>query len=402
MTDIIAPPTISAFPPAPQPTDTPTEFDAKAFAKVNADVVFVPQANALAANVYNNATATFERSVIAQAAATTATTQADAAMGYRNQAGASASAAAVSATTAGTHASTAAAALASMQVMYLGSKAVNSHPTTDNMGNPLQSGALYTNVGTNAALNKRGWWWDGAAWQLAWGDITGVYMPTTGGTFTGHITVPANATGNQAPRANEVTPRATATFTNTALMADAPLGVWVGYETGAGDGADWPPSGGSTFSWWNVITFGVAGRKSQMAMQALGISPVKGAVWVRGQQDSTWSPWQRLLGDQTTIERVVTAVQSGSSYAPDPASGTVHQLTVNAACTISPVMPRLGDQFTIKAQFSGGAWPLTFAANVRPPTGSAPTYTAAQILTLVFECSRAGIWDLSYGPVRAV
>ena len=89
MTDIIAPPTISAFPPAPQPTDTPTEFDAKAFAKVNADVVFVPQANALAANVYNNATATFERSVIAQAAATTATTQADAAMGYRNQAGAS-------------------------------------------------------------------------------------------------------------------------------------------------------------------------------------------------------------------------------------------------------------------------------------------------------------------------
>ena len=39
MTDIIAPPTISAFPPAPQPTDTPTEFDAKAFAKVNADAV---------------------------------------------------------------------------------------------------------------------------------------------------------------------------------------------------------------------------------------------------------------------------------------------------------------------------------------------------------------------------
>ena len=32
MTDIVTPPTIDALPPAPQPTDTPAEFDGKAFA----------------------------------------------------------------------------------------------------------------------------------------------------------------------------------------------------------------------------------------------------------------------------------------------------------------------------------------------------------------------------------
>jgi hypothetical protein len=396
MTDIIAPPTISAFPPAPQPTDTPTEFDAKAFAKVNADVAFVPQANALASNVFSNATAANERANAAAGSASGASGSASAAAGSASAASGSASAAAGSASSASTSASNAAASYTSMQKLYLGPK--SSPPTTDNQGGALALGAWYVNTTLGSWF-----WWNGSNWVLGMSDVAGSFVPLAGGVnMSGYLGVPAGATGNQAPRANEVTPRATATFTNAALMADAPLGVWAGYETGAGDGADWPPSGGSTFSWWNVITFGVAGRKSQMAMQALGISPVKGAVWVRGQQDSTWSPWQRLLGDQTMIERVVTAVQSGSSYAPDPASGTVHQLTVNAACTISPVTPRLGDQFTIKAQFSGGAWPLTFAASVKPPTGSAPTYAAGQILPLIFECSRTGIWDLSYGQVRAV
>ncbi|WP_336695618.1 hypothetical protein [Delftia acidovorans] len=400
MTDIVTPPTISALPPAPLATDTPTEFDAKAFAMVAAQVGFVPQANALASNVFGNATAAFERTAIAQAAALTATTQADAAMGYRNQAGNSATAAAGSATNAAASATTSLGAYTQLQALYLGSK--TSIPTTDNQGNPLQTGAMYTNIGTNPALKNRGWWWDGTTWQLAWGEFTGSYMPVTGGNFLGHISVPTGATGAQVPRADAVTLRAATTYTKSALMADAPLGVWAGYETDSGDGADWPPTGGSIFSWWNVITFGIAGRKSQMAIQALGISPVKGAVFVRGQQDSTWSAWQRLLGDQSMIERVVTAVQSGSTYAPDPAAGTLHQLTVNAACTISPVTPRLGDQFTIKAQFSGGAWPLTFAANIKPPLGSLPEYAANQILPIIFECSRAGIWDMSFGQVRAV
>ena len=134
MTDIVTPPTISALPPAPLATDTPTEFDAKAFAMVAAQVGFVPQANALASNVYNNATAAFERTAIAQAAASAASGSASAAAGSASAASGSASAAAGSASTASSAAGTATAALTSMQVMYLGSKAVTSHPTTDNMG----------------------------------------------------------------------------------------------------------------------------------------------------------------------------------------------------------------------------------------------------------------------------
>jgi len=289
-----------------------------------------------------------------------------------------------------------------MQVMYLGSKAVNSHPTTDNMGNPLQAGALYTNTGTNAALNKRGWWWDGAAWQLAWGDITGVYMPTTGGTFTGHINVPAGATGSQAPRASEVTSRTTASFDHNTPMSAAPYNQWSFFTSGVAAGSDWPPGHSSTNA-WNVITCGFATRATQYATQDIDIGAgLQGWTFTRSLHDTTWSPWSRVITDTSFIERVVTATASGGTYAPDPKSGTVHQVTVTAACTISPVAPRLGDQLTVKVQFSGGAWPLTFTASVKPPTGSAPTYTAAQILTLVLECSRAGIWDLSYGPVRAV
>lgn len=398
--------TLSAIPEFPALADRAAGvYNSKAYAfgsHMGTPGPFVAQINALAANVNNNALETFALSQLAEAAKIAATTQADAAMGYRNQAGASASAAAVSATTAGTHASTAAAALASMQVLYLGSKAVNSHPATDNMGNPLQAGALYTNTGTNAALNKRGWWWDGAAWQLAWGDITGVYMPTTGGTFTGHINVPAGATDNQAPRASEVTSRTTASFDHNTPMSAAPYNQWSFFTSGVAAGSDWPPGHSSTNA-WNVITCGFASRATQYATQDIDIGAgLQGWTFTRSLHDTTWSPWSRVITDTSFIERVVTATASGGTYAPDPKSGTVHQVTVTAACTISPVAPRLGDQLTVKVQFSGGAWPLTFAASVKPPTGSAPTYTAAQILTLVLECSRAGIWDLSYGPVRAV
>ncbi len=86
MTDIVSPPTIDPLPPAPLPTDTPAEFNSKGFATVAAQVVFVPQANALAANAYQNATAANERAAAAATAANTATQQADLAMGYRNTA----------------------------------------------------------------------------------------------------------------------------------------------------------------------------------------------------------------------------------------------------------------------------------------------------------------------------
>lgn len=401
MTDIIAPPTISAFPPAPQPTDTPTEFDAKAFAKVNADVAFVSQANALASNVFNNATAAFERTAIAQAAATAASGSASAAASSASGAAGSASAAASSATLAGTHASTATAALTAMQVMYLGSKAVNSHPTTDNMGNPLQAGALYTNVGTNAALNKRGWWWDGAAWQLAWGDITGVYMPTTGGTFTGHINVPANATGNQAPRANEVISRKV-----TQLLIDGTDLNSLPEENNfyAGQNLVNAPPSGDTWHYVQQTRFSSANYILQESFGVTADTP----EYFRRKINGVWGIWRRVIDTLAFMERVKTAYTgSGAptkSYVAVPAEGSIHHLIVEYNTQLSIAAPRNpGDQITVRLQFFGAAWPVTFAADIRLPFGvSLPVYTDGQILTITFVYTRAGYWDAFYAGVHAV
>ncbi|WP_157836567.1 hypothetical protein [Paracidovorax oryzae] len=76
MTDIVSPPVITAMPPAPQPTDTPSDFKAKAFASVAAQAAFVPQVNALGANVFQNAAAAVESAAAAAGSAATAATQA--------------------------------------------------------------------------------------------------------------------------------------------------------------------------------------------------------------------------------------------------------------------------------------------------------------------------------------
>lgn len=412
MTDIIAPPTISAFPPAPQPTDTPTEFDAKAFAKVNADVAFVPQANALASNVFNNATATFERSVIAQAAASAASGSASAAAGSASAASGSASAAASSASTASSAASSATGALAAMQVMYLGSKAVNSHPATDNMGNPLQAGAMYTNTGTNAALNKRGWWWDGAAWQLAWGDITGVYMPTTGGTFTGHINVPAGATGNQAPRASEVMLKAQEAWGKEKLMGDLGVGYAL-MNTSTGRGADWPIEGyDENFQAWNVTTSGSASRMVQTATQMFwtdGSYRTQGSTWMRCRHDSTWGEWSRVITDRTAMDRQVTVnVPSGTTtYDLDPGLGGSHVVTINGTCTFNLPSPRqLGDAVTAHVISAGAIRPIVLSSNVVLPKDSTGAvlpfqqYPANGMVTLLFKALRPGQWECFYGGVH--
>ncbi|TQL83075.1 hypothetical protein [Delftia sp. HK171] len=414
MTDIVTPPTISALPPAPLATDTPTEFDAKAFAMVAAQVGFVPQANALASNVFNNATAAFERTAIAQAAASAASDSASAAAGSASAANGSASAASSSASTASSAAGTATAALTAMQVMYLGSKAVNSHPTTDNVGNPLQAGALYTNTGTNAALNKRGWWWDGAAWQLAWGDITGVYMPTTGGTFTGHINVPANATGTQAPRANEVMARAPEAWGKTKPMSELQPG-WALMTTTTGRGTDWPPETYDNGSQaWLVETTGSATRAKQVATQILTTTPdyvsrVQGSTWQRVLQDTTWSAWDRVITAKTAMDQQVTAnVPAGTtSYIVDPGAGGVHTVTINASCRFDlPTGRQFGDQVTLNVVSAGAIRAITFSGNVGLPVDGSgallpfPQYPANGLLTLVFTFNRAGRWECFYAGVH--
>lgn len=392
MTDIVTIPDV--LPISPYPALGSINFNNEAYAYATSVPPAVARMREIAVACWTNATAAQERASSAAGSASGAAGSASAAAGSASAASGSASAAAGSASTASSAASTASASLAAMQVMYLGSKAVNSHPTTDNLGQPLQAGAMYTNTGTNAALNKRGYWYDGAAWLLAWGDITGQYMPTTGGVFTGHVSGPSGATGAQHPQAQEVVPRNVVVLPNAtdlnslantlmAYVANATVinvpvadGYWY-VQHFPGDGANW------------------SSQRAQSMDRTLG-------SFVRYKKSGTWSAWSRVIDDATFIEKVTTQT-AASSYTANPATASVHHVTITAACTISLTAPRdLGDQLTLKAQFSGGAWPLTFGSSIKVPVGGAPNYTANQILTLVFECSRANIWDLSYGQVRPV
>jgi len=285
-------------------------------------------------------------------------------------------------------------ALTAMQVMYLGSKAVNSHPTTDNMGNPLQAGALYTNTGTNAALNKRGWWWDGAAWQLAWGDITGVYMPTTGGTFTGHINVPAGATGNQAPRASEVVSRKVTAAASGTNLDSLPLvnGVWTG------QGLVNAPSTESV--WWYVEQ--IAHEANYVTQTAWGLTD-QTPKYFRNQIGGVWQAWRQIIDSANFIEKGVSSeLAAGTgSYSVNPATASLHYVAINAACTFNLVAPRrIGDQLSLHVESKGAVRAITFSANVKPPVGAFPVYSAGQIVSMAFFCLRAGYWDLFRSEVR--
>ncbi len=408
MTDIIAPPTISAFPPAPQPTDTPAEFDVKAFAKVNADVAFVPQANALASNVFNNATAAFERTAIAQAAASAASGSASAAAGSASAASGSASAAAGSASSASTSAGNAAASYAAMQKLYLGAKTAN--PTTDNQGNALQVGAWYTYIGTDPTYKGVWLWWDGATWNPGIGPVAATLMPKTGGVFSGYASGPAGASGTQFPQAQEVVPRASAYFGTTALMADAPPGTVGYYESETGGGADWPKVITTSIHAWLVETWSRSGVRSvQYASFTLSGNPASGTVWRRYQGQSGWSAWDLVIAGRTMMSPpVVVNVPSGTaSYSLDPSLGSDHVVTINAACTVNLPTPRmLGDSVAAHIVSAGAVRPVTLSSNVVLPKDSTGAilpfqqYPADGMATLLFKALRAGQWECFYGGVH--
>lgn len=108
MTDIVSPTPITALPPAPQPTDTPAEFNTKGFATVAAQVAMIPQINTAAAQTNQNAVAADERAVAADASKSAAQDAAGTATAKAGEAAASATASAGSATAASTSASNAA------------------------------------------------------------------------------------------------------------------------------------------------------------------------------------------------------------------------------------------------------------------------------------------------------
>ena len=149
---------ITPLPPAPLPTDTPTEFNAKAFDLVAALDDFVTETNATAVAVDADATAAdadaatattkaSEASASATLASNWATKTDGAVAGGEYSAKKHATDAASSASAALTSANNAAASYDSFDDRYLGAK--GSDPATDNDGNALLTGAIYWNTGAN-------------------------------------------------------------------------------------------------------------------------------------------------------------------------------------------------------------------------------------------------------------
>ncbi|WEL99699.1 MULTISPECIES: hypothetical protein [Delftia] len=390
MTDIVTIPDV--LPISPYPALGSINFNNEAYAYATSVPPAVSRMREIAVACWTNATAAQERANSAAGSASAASGSASAAAGSASAASGSASAAAGSASIASSAAGTATTALTAMQVMYLGSKAVNLHPETDNMGNPLQAGALYTNTGTNASINKRGWWWDGLAWQLAWGEFTGAYLPITGGVLQGHLSVPAGATGNQVPRANEVMPRAAAYYSTATPMSASPPGTVGFFESTTGGGTDWPMQGSLTVHGWVVETWDRGGvRTVQTATFAMASgSLAQGTQFRRYQVDGVWYPWARAVSDLDFREKVYatnTGVGPGDAkvYYLDPSKGSIHQLTVQYNTYFTGALRGLGDQITLRLKFSGGAWPISFNTNFRFPAGAGfPTYASGQTLTMTF------------------
>jgi hypothetical protein len=159
--------TIPALPAAPSPTDTPAEFNTKAFAFLAALDPWGDAADALAVTMDGYADAAIAAAASADTDAGTATTQAGIATTKAGEA-------AASAVTAGNAATSAAASFDSFDDRYLGAK--TSDPSLDNDGNALITGALYFNSSVGEMRVRTA----GGTWVAA-------YIPASGYLTTGDI-----------------------------------------------------------------------------------------------------------------------------------------------------------------------------------------------------------------------
>lgn len=373
-------------------------FNQEAYAYGTAMPGVTTRLREIAAACRECALAAREDAMSAEASRMQSAQQADQAMSYRNQAANSATAAAGSASTASTHASNAVGAYTQMQALYLGAK--TSNPVKDNQGNALQLGAWYTYVGTDPALKGVWLWWDGAGWNPGIGPVVGTLMPKSGGKFTGYASGPEGATGEQFPQAQEVVPRAVAYFDKSTPMSAAPKGVVAFFESGDGGGTDWPYRTNVGIHGWMVETWDRGGSRSvQEATFTLSGFLSTYSKFRRYRHDANWSAWAREISDLDFRERVVTTntgVGPGAAklYFVDPKVGSIHHVIVEYNTHFAQALRDFGDQATLRMQFSGGAWPVSFGADIRFPVGvSMPTYTTGQIVTVTFVWTRAGYID---------
>lgn len=199
--------TIPALPAAPSPTDTPAEFNTKAFAFLAALDPWGDAADALAVTMDGYADAAAASASSADTDAATATTQAGIATTKAGEA-------AASAVTAGNAATSAAASFDSFDDRYLGAK--TSDPSLDNDGNALITGALYFNssVGEMRVRTSGGTW--AAAYIPAEGYLTDGDIGSTVQAYDADLTTWA---GKTAPTGDAVGTSDTQTLTNKTVEA---------------------------------------------------------------------------------------------------------------------------------------------------------------------------------------
>ncbi|MFN7155087.1 MAG: pyocin knob domain-containing protein [Acidovorax sp.] len=349
MTDIVIPDTIDALPAAPQPSDTPVDFDSKAFALLGAQVAMVAQFNGAAADTYQNATAANERAVAAAASA-------GAAAAAESTATAAAGTASAAADTAITKASEASASAIAASKLNLGNKATP--PTVDNQGDPLLAGATYYDT----TLNK---WrvWSGSAWAEGISALAGVssFNGRTGAIDDGVVLhIPAGSVDLNAITASGF--YSFGTVTNGPGVADSQLIVSRGGDTAT-----------------QIVVDKATGAMFVRAASALSGTPV-------------WTAWRRVA----LHADVVVALAGGDI---DCSKGNYFTETVAGARTLTFAnIPAGSYSCVVEINHTSGA--ITMPAGTVWAGGATPTLATGKRHLIFFQRAQVGTagWYASVLP----
>lgn len=378
--------------PTPPTTADPANFDVRADAFLGALPAMVTQINSSNATSYNNAVEAAQGANSATAAKTAAETAS-------SQANTAKTGAESAATQAGAARDGAVAANTDLQKYYLGYK--TTPPTTNNQGGALMQGCWYTNS------NGSWYWWNGSTWTIGVGNIAGSFLPLTGGTMTGPITLSAGpAQSNQVPRLFDVVPRTVSYYGSDVAMAFAPPGTVCFFEASGEGGVDWPYRTSVSIHSWMVETWDRGGsRSTQTATFTLSGFAATGSKFVRYKHDAAWSPWSRVISSKNFIEDVVNITTTGNTTGSNPinlntGNGTLFCVKVRHNTVFAPVFQGYGDQCTLRLEYDSGVFPISFTSNIKLPNAPWPTLTNNQIFTVVLQYTRPAYVDLFYSGIH--
>lgn len=171
----------------------------------------------------------------------------------------------------------------------------------------------------------------------------------------------------------------TGTLAKTDLMSDAPVGRWVSYLTVTGGGTDWPTA--LTVGYWNVFTFGVASRTTQIAQEAFQTGVEVGGLFVRAKHDSTWTPWKRLASHAEAVASVAAGVM-------DCAIANTFSAAISANTTLAfSNIPSGAYSCVLEINHTGGA--ITMPSGT-VWVGGTPIFTAGTRHLIFFQRATLG------------